>query len=122
MTERFAEDSGVRVGFRVTGRQVRLGAEVESSLYRVAHEALANAWRHARCRVIDVDLVVGSADVTLRVRDDGVGFSEAAIKSTKRTGVQSMRRAMEKIGGTPLFGNGEPTGAVVEAKVGRERR
>ncbi|MHB8464924.1 MAG: GAF domain-containing protein [Acidimicrobiales bacterium] len=122
LTERFADDSGLRIGFAITGRPVRLAADVEQAIYRLANEALANAWRHAQCLVVDVNLVVGPEEVTLRVSDDGVGFADPGIDTPKRTGVSSMRRTMEKVGGSLQLTNGIPAGAVVEAKVPRRPR
>jgi PAS domain S-box-containing protein len=47
-----------------------------SNLYRIAQEAVNNAVKHADCKNISVGLGVVEDEVTLTVKDDGVGFPE----------------------------------------------
>ncbi len=46
-------------------------------VYRVAQEALRNVARHAAASRVELALVPGPDDVTLTLRDDGVGFDPA---------------------------------------------
>ena len=45
-----------------------------SNLYRIAQEAINNAVKHGDCRAISVGLGAVEEEVTLTVKDDGVGF------------------------------------------------
>src|SRR5690606_32054923 len=65
---------GPRVTFRSMGSEAALPPAVESGLYRVAQEALANALRHARARSIAVRLEFDARQIRLEVEDDGVGL------------------------------------------------
>jgi two-component system NarL family sensor kinase len=56
-------------------RELELGEEVESLLYRVAQEALRNVAAHARAEHVEVSVSTSGPTVSLTVRDDGVGFS-----------------------------------------------
>ena len=58
--------------FKDCGRS--LPYSVSLSLFRCAQEALRNVLRHARAQEVQVQLHVQREQVTLRVRDDGVGF------------------------------------------------
>jgi signal transduction histidine kinase len=49
-----------------------------SNLYRIAQEAVNNAVKHAGCRTISIGLDAVEEEVTLTVKDDGVGFPGAA--------------------------------------------
>ena len=67
----------------------RLPAEVETALYRIAQEALANVLKHAAAKA--VSLVVrrelgGSSGVHLTVEDDGRGFDNDALLQAPGTG------------------------------------
>jgi signal transduction histidine kinase len=52
----------------------RLSSEAETTLYRVAQEALTNVAKHSRARRVDVILERQADSVLLIVEDDGVGF------------------------------------------------
>ena len=51
-----------------------LSSEAETTLYRVAQEALTNVAKHSRARHVDVLLERQADSVLLIVEDDGVGF------------------------------------------------
>jgi two-component system sensor histidine kinase UhpB len=52
----------------------RLAPELETALYRIAQEAVANALRHGAPTHVDVALSLEDGRVRLEVRDDGRGF------------------------------------------------
>src|SRR5262249_26456302 len=52
----------------------RLPSDAETTLYRIAQEALTNVAKHSRATSVDVILERRSDHVLLVVEDDGVGF------------------------------------------------
>jgi signal transduction histidine kinase len=56
----------------------RLPQQVKVAAYCVASEAIANAVKHARASVIEVDLGALGGDLRLEIRDDGAGGADAA--------------------------------------------
>ena len=78
----YVQDWSVRVGVRAdlhtTGLSVdRLTSEVETTLYRIAQEALNNIAKHARAENVDVILERRPDQVSLIIEDDGIGFEQA---------------------------------------------
>ena len=63
----------MRVTVEFTTPIPRLSETVEMAVYRIAQEALTNAFRHASASAIAVTLGVTDA-VRLEIRDDGCGF------------------------------------------------
>lgn len=63
----------------------------EYGLFMIAREALANAMLHAQARRIDVVLTVDGAHVTIRVRDDGLGFDPGQAQAPGHLGLTGMR-------------------------------
>jgi signal transduction histidine kinase len=55
----------------------RLPSEAETTLYRIAQEALTNVARHSRATRVEVILERRADHVLLVVEDDGVGFEPA---------------------------------------------
>lgn len=78
-----------------------LPAAVEVAAYRIAHEALTNAARHARARSRRVRLALEGAperpELVLEISDDGVGLP-AELRAG--VGFSSMRERAEELGGT----------------------
>lgn len=62
----------------------------------VVREALTNVARHADARQVTVDVSATARDVTIDVTDDGVGIGA----STRRSGLDNLRRRAQYNGGT----------------------
>jgi signal transduction histidine kinase len=99
--ERLDGQNGVGVHFQVSGFECsdRLPAVVETTLYRLAHEAVTNALRHARPSQVNLHLALNQAAVRLVVEDDGIGFEPAAVAFDSHLGVLGMRERCELLGG-----------------------
>lgn len=67
--------TGTRCVFRHEGEVRGLGDAVDTAVFRVAQEALANVIRHAHAKQVQVELASTSHGVTLCVEDDGSGFT-----------------------------------------------
>ena len=64
---------------------------VENNIFRIGVEAITNALRHGKPRVIEVRLQSENASVELLVRDDGAGFDPANLAAAGHFGVLGMR-------------------------------
>jgi two-component system sensor histidine kinase DegS len=84
------------------GRGVRLPADVELALFRIAQEAVSNARRHGVASRVRVSLAVRPGIAELVVVDDGRGFLwEPEIGWPSRgEGLPGMRERAELLGGT----------------------
>jgi signal transduction histidine kinase len=96
----------------------RLGAELESTVYRLVQEALTNAVKHAQAREVRVSVSEADGEVSLEVRDDGVGFPVDA--PTQGFGLAGMRERVHLAGGTLEIRSG-PGGTLVRARMAAER-
>jgi signal transduction histidine kinase len=77
------ETAGLDVAIRGTPRTLR--PIIWDDIYRIASEALRNAFRHARARRIEVEIRYDDRQFQLRVRDDGQGI-DAAVLDGHRAG------------------------------------
>jgi signal transduction histidine kinase len=100
------------VAFEVEGEPRRLAPEVELALYRIVQEALHNAARHARASDVKVCVEFGGG-VTVRVEDDGVGFSVPGrmsdLASTGHYGLMGMQERAQ-LAGAQLAVRSQPGG------------
>ena len=93
------ERSDLTIGLTVVGLSERLPEDIETMLYRVAQEAVANAVRHAEARTIQITLERSHGEViSLTVTDDGRGF-DPELTGTARFGLVGMRERTALLGG-----------------------
>ena len=76
----------------------RLEPTLENSLFRIAQEAMTNACRHSKSGRIHVELCQESGDVTLEVRDWGIGFDPKTVEEN-RFGLEGIRERARILGG-----------------------
>ncbi|MEV4084447.1 sensor histidine kinase [Nonomuraea fuscirosea] len=97
IAERWSRVSGVPASVSVTGEPLPLHGEVESTLLRVAQEALANVAKHASAGRVGLTLSYMEDVVALDVRDDGAGFTPGASDGF---GLVGMRQRVTRLAGT----------------------
>lgn len=95
--------SGTEVQFKVLvdGIPCELMPTVRSETYRIGREALLNAFRHARARSIEVQIVYGADNFRFVVRDDGLGIDQAALEAGSppgHWGLKGMRERAKRMG------------------------
>ena len=93
----------IEVRLAVRGDRHPLPASLETTLLRVAREAVLNAVKHAEPRVVHIELSYKADCVELVVRDDGRGLAatnaETAI-AEGHWGISGMRERAKRVGGT----------------------
>ncbi|OGO09415.1 MAG: hypothetical protein A2Y61_05725 [Chloroflexi bacterium RBG_13_60_13] len=92
----------LEVELKVVDEQaVGLGEAAQVQLLRIVQEALANVWKHAQARKVEVELGRSNGRIQVSVADDGRGFDpNEAASEAHRYGLQIMRERAESIGGT----------------------
>jgi signal transduction histidine kinase len=86
----------------VEGRPRELTAVVRDEAYRIVREAVCNAYQHAKARHIETEVTFGDADLTIRVRDDGIGVDAQILARGQRPGhwgLPGMRERGASLGG-----------------------
>lgn len=74
--------------------------EQSSTLFRIVQEALTNVRRHARATVVNIVLEERDGELTLEVRDNGVGIPAAALTSPTALGLIGIRERAALVDGT----------------------
>jgi signal transduction histidine kinase len=98
--QEFSDQKGIDFRVVVEGRLRPLHPILCDEVYRIAREALVNAFRHARAKSIEVKLVYAASHLRIRVRDDGRGIDPQVLRSgsDEHRGLSSMREQAEGIG------------------------
>jgi signal transduction histidine kinase len=106
LTEELASDTthggGAEVLLNVEGTPRTLRPLLRDEIYRIASEALRNAFRHADASRIEVQLGYDERSFELRVRDNGKGMDAKVLSDEGlpgHFGLRGMRERAQKIGG-----------------------
>ncbi len=88
---------------------------VETTVYRLAQEALTNAVKHAGAARVMVRVVEADGRIDVEVRDDGAGFDPEA--SVEGFGLVGMRERVSLAGGTFTVRSAPGTGTLVRCSI-----
>jgi len=108
--------------FRVTveGERHDLAPILQDEVYRIAREALRNAFRHARARQIEAEIRYDDRVLRLRIRDDGTGIAPGVLEEGGRAGhwgLPGIRERAKRIGARLDFWSEVGAGTEVELTV-----
>ena len=108
--------------FRVTveGEPRDLHPILRDETYRIAAEALRNAFRHAHARQVEVEIRYDNQQFRLRVRDDGRGIDPAVMSEQGREGhfgLPGMRERAKLMGAKLAIWSEVGAGTEVELRI-----
>ncbi|MGB0007320.1 MAG: PAS domain-containing protein [Candidatus Sulfotelmatobacter sp.] len=103
--EGFSERSGVVVSLDLPKNLARFSPEVETALFRIVQQSLANIHRHSESKVARIRLAVGDR-LTVEITDEGRGFPPEVLAKFQENGqlpgvgISGMRERMNALRGT----------------------
>jgi len=117
--EELAKDRAITFKLTLVGSPQSLHPVVRDEIYRIAREALANAFRHAHASSIEVEIAYDPAIFCLRVRDNGSGIDEEILNRGLKGhwGLSGMRERAQNIGGQLSIWSNPGAGTEIELKM-----
>lgn len=100
-----ADGVSQRTGLAITvegNTDGRLPVAVETALYRVIQEGLANAAKHAKAGSVTIQLQREDSKIRCAIVDDGIGFDLSAVlvkKGDRGLGLVGMRERLTAVDG-----------------------
>jgi ligand-binding sensor domain-containing protein/signal transduction histidine kinase len=94
--------NAAKLEVEVEGDPRNLHPNLRDEVYRIAGEALRNAFRHSQAKHIEVEIRFDEARLRVRVRDDGMGMDGKYLKGDDRPGhygLRGMRERAKLLGG-----------------------
>jgi signal transduction histidine kinase len=104
----------------VEGTPRNLHPILRDEVYRIAGEALRNAFRHAQAHQIEVEIRYDERQLRLRVRDDGKGVDPQVLGGDGRAGhygLHGMRERAKLVGGKLTVWSELDSGTEVELSI-----
>lgn len=121
-----SESNSNRAEFHVEveGKPRDLHAMLRDEVYRIAGEALRNAFKHAQAQRIEAEIWYDDRQLRLRVRDDGKGIDAKHLDEQGRAGhygLRGMRERAKLMGGKLAVWSEIDCGTEVELKIPASR-
>ena len=118
--EGLSKRSGIKTTLDVQPAEFpRLGAEVETAVFRIVQEALTNVFRHSEARKVEIALTQRDGRLVVAVRDDGKGIGKNVAElrpDSVGVGIGGMKQRAKEFGGELRLINSHP-GTLVELTI-----
>jgi signal transduction histidine kinase len=108
------------VDVRVEGDSRELHPILRDDVFRIAGEALRNAFVHARASRIEVDIRYGAERFRVRIRDDGKGIESQIVTDKGRAGhwgLRGMHDRAKLVGGSLEVWSRPDSGTEIELTI-----
>ena len=108
----------------VEGTSRNLHPILRDEVYRLAAEALRNAFRHAAAQKVEVEVRYDEKHFRLRVRDDGKGIGDEVLRAEEREGhygLPGMKERAELVGGKLTIWSEVDNGTEIELVIPASR-
>ncbi len=117
--EELASEESATFRLMVEGRSRELHPIVRDETYRIAREALRNAFVHARAQHIEVEITYDERLLRLRIRDDGGGIPAEILEAGRsgHFGLAGMRERAGQVGATFDIWSGGGTGTEIDLRI-----
>src|SRR5580658_8315464 len=114
-----AGEDGAAFRLVVEGPARDLHPIVRDEIYRIAREALRNAFNHARARHIEAEITYSERLLRLRIRDDGQGIAPAILEEGRpgHYGLPGMRERAGQIGAKLSIWSAVRAGTEIELSI-----
>jgi PAS domain S-box-containing protein len=113
----FSEQYSIKVACTCTNIPAHLDNDIALTILRVVQESLHNIAKHSNAGNAEVSVTGASGNLTVIVRDNGVGFNIYQSKAASGLGLISMRERVHLIGGEFTIDSAPGTGTRLWARV-----
>lgn len=105
----------------VEGKPRELSPIAGDEVYRFAREAVRNAFQHSRARAIEAEVSYGEKQLTVRIRDNGVGLDPQILDRGQRPGhwgIPGLRERAATLGAQLNIWSDQGAGTEIELALG----
>ena len=117
LVETFTQRHGIPCVLAVEGGEVELPSAQATAVFRIVQESLVNVGKHAQAKHVKVSIESADGMLTVRVVDDGVGFSMAAPRKADSHGLLGLRERALLSGGDVTIDSAPGQGTSVVARI-----
>lgn len=115
------EEAGIMVEITANGEVKPLSPQLNSTLFRIAQEAVNNIVRHSNAEKVEIILRQRDEHILLEVKDDGQGFNLASIREKalqlQHLGLLGIQERAELVGGEAKLSSAPGSGTQIIVSV-----
>jgi len=97
--KKVSERSHINVSIEKRGNNLPISDDIQQAVFYVFQEAMTNVEKHAKANNVNILANWGENDLTVTIKDDGVGFAPKSINPTKHLGLEIMQERINKVNG-----------------------
>ncbi len=111
--------SDIKIDFTQQWLNRKKSTSLETALFRVSQEALANIMKHAKASLVRISLTETDDLITLSIADDGDGFDLQSVKkkSKRGFGLINMKERIEMMDGTFVIKTAPQSGTKIDITI-----
>lgn len=111
--------SNINIDFDVSSNTELLSVYQKMAIYRIICEGIGNAVRHGKPSNIILNLNIGKHHITLRLKDDGIGFDFTELLQSQKSGlgIHNIRNLIYSLDGEVDFESGKEIGTTIIATI-----
>lgn len=110
--------SNLEIDFQIIGFDTRIGADMETVLYRFSQEALTNTLKHSGAEIFSLCIIKSYPRIIFLAEDDGIGFDAEIIGQDKRSlGLLGMRERASLLNGIFLLRSSPGGGTRIRVEI-----
>ena len=124
-TETFSSLTNIETSLAIGQHHARLPGEVETSLFRIAQEALTNVARHAGATKVNINLRCPHNYAMLQISDNGAGFNPAVVSNGDNEaswGLMGIQERVKLANGDLQITSAADTGTTLTVNIPLERQ
>ena len=113
----FARQAGIEGQFSCNRKDIALGLDQATTLFRIAQEALTNIAKHARASKVTVSLALQRQHIRLVIEDNGVGMQQSDRAKPQSFGIRGMIERASALGGSLSLADAPGGGTMLTIKI-----
>ena len=117
LVQNFTQHTGIRCELAIATAKLDLQDPEATTVYRILQESLTNIAKHAKASSVEVTLAHSDGEISIGVRDNGVGFAPDSPRKQNSYGLIGLRERAYLLGGKVQIESAPGQGTYIEVRL-----
>jgi PAS domain S-box-containing protein len=116
LVQNFSQRSGIACELHAD-EELELAEPYATAVFRIVQESLVNVAKHSRATQVEVSMARSGGEITLQVKDNGVGFTTGGSRKPTSLGLVGLRERAQLLKGSVSVDSAPGQGTTVQATI-----